>query len=61
MMDSALGNDYEYVLDKPFKVNEKEFQQFAANALPTGEGGGLLAHPDPGNPQRTIFASAWSE
>ena len=29
--------------------------------IDTGEGGGLWVHPDPDNPRRTIFASAWSE
>jgi hypothetical protein len=29
--------------------------------IDTGEGGGLWLHPDPDNPRRTIFASAWSE
>jgi hypothetical protein len=87
MMDSAWGNDYQYVLDVPFSANEEQLtasvrkhcQQIQGSSgdatncpvskedlhhgiyIDSGESGGLWAHPDPDNAQRTIFASAWSE
>jgi hypothetical protein len=35
--------------------------QYGGLYLDTGEGGGIWLHPDPDNPNRTIYASAWSE
>lgn len=89
MMDSAWGNDYQYVLDARFRaIKPRLTSAIRAHCLAvrgaapdapetvcriegdmihgglyidTGEGGGLWAHPDPDNPRRTIFASAWSE
>lgn len=88
MMDSAWGNDHQYLLDAPFNSSKEtitaSIRQHCLGNDPSsnpgsstcvvtpedmhkgiyidrGEGGGLWAHPDPDDAQRTIFASAWSE
>jgi hypothetical protein len=89
MMDSAWGNDYQYVLNAPFSRIKKQLKlairnhcikeqgitvaitdnicavvndgQHGGLYLDTGEGGGIWLHPDPDNPNRSIYASAWSE